>query len=150
MRISTVAKAAGVSTHTLRYYERVGLLPDTDRLASGYREYDEATVDLVRFIKNAQELGFALREVRQLIDLRQRRSRSQLVVRKLAVAKVADLERRIQNLLSMKAELEQLVRTCSQAAPEKPCVIIEALDSGERTIHSLTRVPSLTGGSHVA
>lgn len=128
MRIGRVAQDAGVNIQTLRYYERRGLLPDTERLASGYREYDPAIVSLVRFIKSAQELGFTLREVSELIELRGNRGRTQLEVRELANTKIAEIDRRIHRLTCMKNELTALVEKCKIASPENDCVIIEAMD----------------------
>jgi DNA-binding transcriptional MerR regulator len=65
-----LANWAGVNVETLRFYERKGLLPRPPRRASGYREYPLECVRLIRFIKRAQELGFSLREIRELLDLR--------------------------------------------------------------------------------
>jgi len=129
MRIGQIAGQAGVNIQTLRYYERRGLLRPTRRLASGYREYDLATVPLVRFIKNAQELGFTLREIGELIDLRATRSRSQLKVRQLAMAKIEEVDRRIHDLTSIRAELVNLVEQCKTAGTKKDCVIIDAMDA---------------------
>src|SRR5688500_8961081 len=98
MRIGKVAQEAGVNIQTLRYYERRALLPSTQRLASGYREYDPATVPLVRFIKNAQGLGFTLREIAELIELRANRTRSQLEVREVATKKLSEIDLRIRQL----------------------------------------------------
>ncbi|MEO7474382.1 MAG: MerR family transcriptional regulator, partial [Gemmatimonadales bacterium] len=67
VRISDIAKQAGVNVQTLRFYERRGLLPQPVRLASGYRNYDRAAVRRVRFIKRAQELGFTLAEINELL-----------------------------------------------------------------------------------
>lgn len=128
MRIGKVAQDAGVNIQTLRYYERRGLLPDTERLASGYRKYDPGTVSLVRFIKNAQELGFTLREIGELIELRANRGRSQLEVRELANTKIEEIDRRIHRLTCMKNELTALVEKCRIASPERDCVIIDAMD----------------------
>jgi len=88
MRIGKASREAGVNVQTLRYYERRGLLPKTSRLASGYREYDSATVGLVRFIRSAQALGFTLSEIGELIALRGNRSQSDEDVRRLATQKI--------------------------------------------------------------
>jgi MerR family copper efflux transcriptional regulator len=117
-----------VNAQTLRYYERRGLLPKTSRLASGYREFDSATVGLVRFIKNAQELGFTLNEIRELIALRADRSRSDEDVRRVASRKIEEMDRRIRQLAEMKDELAALVEHCSPTRCKDDCVIIDALD----------------------
>ena len=128
MRIGAVAKQAGVNIQTLRYYERRGLLPRVARLASGYRRYDVDAVPLVRFIKNAQELGFTLREIGELIELRANRGRSQLEVRQRALEKVAEIDKRVERLLAIKSELESLVAACQESRSDEECVIIAAID----------------------
>lgn len=133
MRIGTVSREAGVNAQTLRYYERRGLLPKTGRLASGYREYDRATVGLVRFIKNAQELGFTLNEIRELISLRANRSQSDEDVRRVATRKIEEMDRRIRQLADMKGELAALVEQCSPTRCKDDCVIIDALDDACRS-----------------
>lgn len=129
MRIGQAADEAGVNIQTLRYYERRGLLSGVARRASGYREYSAEVVDVVRFIKNAQELGFALSEIGELMDLRARRDRSQLEVRAIAAAKIADIDRRIGQLEAMREELSSLVQACVKAPSARECVILEAIDS---------------------
>ena len=133
MRIGRVSREAGVNAQTLRYYERRGLLPKTGRLASGYREYDPATVGLVRFIKNAQELGFTLNEIRELIALRENRSRSAEDVWRVATKKVEEMDRRIRQLTEMKDELAALVEQCSPTRCRDDCVIIDAFDDACRS-----------------
>ena len=97
MRIGEAAAQAGVNIQTLRYYERRGLLPEPERGNSGYRAYDPEAISLVRFIKRAQELGFTIREIEDLIELRQTPRRG-AEVRAVAAAKVDDIERRIRHL----------------------------------------------------
>jgi MerR family transcriptional regulator, copper efflux regulator len=128
MRIGKVSKEAGVNAQTLRYYERRGLLPKTSRLASGYREYDPAIVGLVRFIRNAQELGFTLKEIQELIALRANRSQSAEDVRRLATRKIEEMDRRIRQLSEMKSELAVLVEQCSPMKCQDDCVILDAID----------------------
>jgi Cu(I)-responsive transcriptional regulator len=128
MKIGEVAQRAGVNIQTLRYYERRGLLPSPVRRPSGYREYSEDTVGLVRFIKRAQLLGFTLDDVGELIELRANPSRSPTAVRAVAVRKVADITERIRRLTAMQRALEQLVKACECAGPARGCPIIEALD----------------------
>jgi MerR family copper efflux transcriptional regulator len=92
MQIGEVARRAGVNIQTLRYYERRGILPSPTRRPSGYREYSPDTVAFVRFIKRAQHLGFNLRDVGELLELRQNPSRSRAAVRAVAVRRVADIK----------------------------------------------------------
>lgn len=127
MRIGKVAAEAGVNVQTLRYYERRGLLPEPERGTSGYRAYDPDTVRLVRFIKRAQELGFTLREIEDLLELRQSPRRG-ADVRALAAAKVSDIEHRIRQLRAMRSALWGLVEACDCERGAPTCPIIEALD----------------------
>ena len=128
MLIGQIAAKAGVNIQTLRYYERRGLLPRVRRSASGYRKYEDGTVPLVRFIKKAQELGFSLREIGELIDLREARSRSQLKVRRLAERKIGDIDRRISELSAIRNDLVGLVEKCKAVGTKEDCVIIAAMD----------------------
>jgi Hg(II)-responsive transcriptional regulator len=140
MRIGEVAQRAGVNIQTLRYYERRGLLPAPVRRASGYREYGPDTVSLVRFIKGAQELGFTLREVGELIELGENGGRSFLEVRALATAKIADIHLRMRRLAAMKQALEELVQVCRTTGSTGHCPIIEAMEEASR--------PDVSGACH--
>lgn len=133
MRIGEVARQAGVHIQTLRYYERRGLLPEPERGTSGYRAYDPDTVRLVRFIKRAQELGFTLREIEDLIELRESPRRG-TEVRAVASAKVQDIERRIRQLKAMRKALGGLVAACDCEAGTLTCPIIEALDDSAEAV----------------
>ena len=146
MRIGKASREAGVNVQTLRYYERRGLLPKTRRLASGYREYDSATVAVVRFIRNAQELGFTLNEIAELIQLRGKRSQSAEDVRRLATKKIEEMDRRIRQLTQMKDELATLVERCGPAACKDDCVIIDAFDDANGDCRSPT-LHSISGGN---
>lgn len=131
MRIGEVAQRADVSVQTLRYYERRGLLPPPERRPSGYREYSADTVRLVRFIKRAQKLGFSLRDVAELIELRRTPSRNRAAVRAVAVRKVDEIAGRIRQLTALQRALEQLLKVCECADTRTECPIIEALDNDD-------------------
>lgn len=136
LRIGDLAARAGVSVDALRYYERRGLLTPTGRRASGYREYPPEAAALVRFIKRAQALGFALAEVEELVRLRgnARRPAAALAARDVAAAKVRDIDERVRQLLALRGALADLVEACeSTCGPDGPpddasCPIIGALD----------------------
>ncbi|MEX2152546.1 MAG: heavy metal-responsive transcriptional regulator [Gemmatimonadaceae bacterium] len=148
MLIGEVAKQVGVRVQTLRYYELRGLLPDTKRRASGYREYDAGTVALVRFIRNAQELGFTLREISELIALRRQRSARRTDVRDLASRKIDEMDRRIRQLKSIKAELVTLIAECGGAGSQRPCPILTAIDGSPDVRGKTNRTSkSITGGT---
>jgi Cu(I)-responsive transcriptional regulator len=126
MLITKAARAAGVNTQTLRYYERRGLLPKPARRGSGYRDYQPDAVRIVRFIKRAQELGFSLDEIEELVRLRGVRRADRHRVRALAERKIADIDARIAHLQSMREALDQLVASCHRGGKAE-CPIIEAL-----------------------
>src|SRR6476646_3468800 len=92
MRIGTAAEQAGVNVQTLRYYERRGLLPRPPRRTSGYREFPDDAVRMVRFIKRAQELGFSLDQVEQLLKLRNDKCRDRARVRAVAERRIREID----------------------------------------------------------
>lgn len=127
MRIGTAAEQAGVNIQTLRYYERRGLLPRPPRRTSGYREFPDDAVRIVRFIKRAQDLGFTLGEVEELIKLRSEKRRDRTRVRAVAEARVRQVDRKIAELQAIKQALSHLVHCCREGSTLE-CPIIEALD----------------------
>jgi Hg(II)-responsive transcriptional regulator len=132
LRIGEVAGRARVNIQTLRFYERRGLLAEPPRRPSGYREYPAESVARVRFIKRAQELGFSLAEVQELLRLRDDPQIPCKQVRSSAETKVAEIEQKIRRLTAMKTALRALVASCA-ANREHHCPLLEALDeSGEQ------------------
>ena len=95
LKTGKLAERAEVNLQTIRYYEREGLLPEPPRLSSGYRVYPNSTVRRVRFIKRAQEIGFARSEIRGLLSLRMDARRERTEVRAIALAKMADIDGKI-------------------------------------------------------
>ncbi len=134
LRISEVAEQGGVNLQTIRYYEREGLLPEPPRLASGYRAFPKQAIRRVRFIKRAQELGFSLAEIRELLTLRVDRQRDRAVVRALTGAKLAQIDEKIRMLEMMKRALQHLTDRCSGHGPASECPILEALDSDDELL----------------
>ncbi|MBI0536388.1 Cu(I)-responsive transcriptional regulator [Roseomonas sp. KE2513] len=126
MRIGEAASASGVSAKMIRHYEAVGLLPAASRRASGYRDYGEAEVHALRFIRRARELGFSLHEIAALLALWGDRARASAEVKRLALAHVEALERKARDLSAMAATLRHLASTChGDGRPE--CPILEDL-----------------------
>jgi len=135
LRIGEVAKQAGVNLQTLRYYERRRLLEKPKRAASGYRVYPGETVQLIRFIKRAQDLGFTLNEVKDLIRLRDVKGSARSAVRDLAAARMKDIDQKLAGLQAMHAALQALVESC--ACDDGPaCPIIESLDGAQESSES--------------
>lgn len=114
LTIGGVAKRAKVKVETVRYYERQGLIPPPPRRESGYREYPEGTTKRIRFIKRAQELGFSLKEVAELLALQVGPETTCGEIRKVAEAKITDIEGKIRALQSMKDALTKLAGACSK------------------------------------
>lgn len=128
MRIGELAARAGVNVQTLRYYERRGLLHEPERLRSGYRSYAADAVRIVHFIKQAQELGFALADVEELLQLAAGEPGSCLAVRSIATQKIAELERKIVMLQAMRRSLQRLVATCNKPRRERDCPLLQAIE----------------------
>jgi MerR family mercuric resistance operon transcriptional regulator len=123
-----LADAAGVNVETLRFYERKGLLSVPPRKASGYREYPREDVRRIRFIKRAQELGFSLAEIKELLALRVRPGTTPAEVKAHAEEKLAHIRRRIANLRAMEKALKELTDACSGQGPMSECPILYHLE----------------------
>src|SRR5947199_10849301 len=93
--IGKLAEAAGVNVQTVRYYEGLGLLPEPIRTASGYRTYGESALKRLRFIKQAQALGFSLEEIKAVLEISNEGKRPCSRVRKLAKAKLAEVDQKL-------------------------------------------------------
>lgn len=119
--IGEAARRAGVSARMVRHYESLGLLPQVGRTDSGYRQYTEAEVHALRFIRRARDLGFAMDEIATLLGLWQDRSRASSQVKRIAQAHVDDLGARIAAMQAMQRTLQSLVQCChGDQRPECP------------------------------
>ena len=132
LTIGRLARAVGVNLETVRYYERRGLLPKPPRSGSGYRLFPAEAKGRLRFIRRAQELGFSLGEIRELLSLRVAPTAKSADVRRRAQAKITDIEAKIRSLRSMKKALRELTQTCSGCGPVRDCPILESLDAEGR------------------
>ncbi|HXH13540.1 MAG TPA: heavy metal-responsive transcriptional regulator [Alphaproteobacteria bacterium] len=141
LTIGDVAKRAKVHIETLRYYERQGLVPRPRRSVSNYRVYAEDTVRRVRFIKSAQELGFSLKEIRELLSLRAAPKTQCWEVRERAEAKIEAIEAKIASLQAMKQALAKLVAECSGEGPVTECPILESIEAGVHHEHQAVGAP---------
>lgn len=129
MNIGQAAAASAVSAKMIRHYESLGLLPPAPRTDSGYRQYDEATVHTLRFIRRARDLGFGLDEIEKLLGLWRNRRRSSAEVKRIALEHAADLQRRIDEMRAMQRTLQQLAHCCH--GDERPdCPILDDLAAG--------------------
>lgn len=128
LTIGKVARQAGVNIQTVRYYERRGLLVPNGHRDSGYRLYDDEAVQKIRFIKNAQALGFTLKEIAGLLRLRVNRSARCKTVKRKAESKLADVKTKIAQLKSMERVLEALIHTCRRKGTTGSCPILKSLE----------------------
>jgi Hg(II)-responsive transcriptional regulator len=127
MKIGDLAAVADVPAATVRYYERRGLLAAAPRTESGYRQYGPETALLLRFIKHAQELGFSLDEIQELLKLRIQDSAACSEVEATAREKIRAIRQRIRDLRRMQRTLEGLVRSCRARRPTAECPVLAAL-----------------------
>ncbi len=132
LTIGRLARAVGVNLETVRYYERRGLLLKPPRSRSGYRLFPAEAKRRLRFIRRAQELGFSLGEIRELLSLRVAPTAKSADVRRRAQAKITDIEAKIRSLQSMKKALRELTQTCSGCGPVRDCPILESLDAEDK------------------
>jgi len=132
LRSSELANRGGVNLETVRYYERRGLLPKPPRTAAGYRTFDAAAVRRLRFIKQAQALGFSLKEIRELLALRVDPRASCADVRRRAEAKIADIDEKLRALRAMRRALVRLTAACAGRGPVRACPILESLEERAR------------------
>lgn len=129
--ISKMAALAGVSTDTLRYYEKEGLLAPDSKTEAGYRLYDATMLGRIHFIKDAQQCGFSLSDIRELLTLKSRDSACCDDVRHLAVEKKLQLSAKIATMQRMSGTLDQLLAKCTQGAlPLDDYPILAALEDG--------------------
>jgi Hg(II)-responsive transcriptional regulator len=128
MTISRAAEQAGVGVETIRFYERRGLIEQPPRpRGGGYRFYDDDVVERIRFIRQAQELGFSLREIAELLSLRADPAADCADVRAQAVAKRVEVDRKMAQLRHIRAALDELIATCPGGGALRACSIIDAL-----------------------
>ena len=128
LMIGQLARRAEVGVETVRFYEREGLLEEPARRPSGYRQYDEGVVDRLRFIRRAKQLGFTLKEIRELLSLRLDPATTCADVKSRAEAKLDDIAAKIRSLQRMKRALVKLTKACSGRGAASECPILESLD----------------------
>jgi MerR family mercuric resistance operon transcriptional regulator len=129
VRTSEVAAQAHVNSQTLRYYERRGLLPEPARTSSGYRDYGDDAVRVVRFVKRAQQLGFGLDDIEDLLHLAGGGPDSCDEARAMARGRIDDLQQRIDELAGMRDALSRLIETCSESRAERQCPILRDIET---------------------
>ncbi len=127
MRIGEAADAVGINPRTIRYYEDIGLLPDPERTAGGYRDYTAADVERLVFVKTARRLGFTLAELAEILAFREQGQRPCAYVLDVLGRQVGDLDRRITELQDLRAELVALKAQADSLSngEARYCTVIE-------------------------
>lgn len=131
LTIGKIARGAGTGVETIRFYERQGLIAKPGRTSSGYRMYPPDAMRRLRFIRHAKELGFSLREIKELLSLRVTAGKSCGDVRQRARQKITEIDHRIAALARMKQALVKLSAACSGKGPVAACPILDALEMQE-------------------
>ncbi|MEW6247964.1 MAG: heavy metal-responsive transcriptional regulator [Nitrospirota bacterium] len=139
LTIGQLAKVAGVNVQTVRYYERRKLLRPEDRKPSGYRLYGGDALKRLRFIKNAQALGFTLREIGELLGLTVRSTARCGDVQRRAEAKLAQVKAKVQDLQALARALDGLIRACRAGRPTDQCPILKSLEERKGHLGHTTR-----------
>ena len=129
-RIGDVTKLLGISADTLRYYEKIGLLPAINRTDSGIRVYLDRDLSRLRFIRRAQKMQFRLKEIAELLKMREDPQHARDEVRILTRSKLGEVEEHLEDLQFLRNELQLLLNLC--IASESGCPIIDSIDQEER------------------
>ena len=130
--IGQLARLSGFGVETIRYYERERLVREPPRRASGYREYPEDTLARLRFIRHAKELGFSLKDIKDLLELRVAPGATCASVRKRAEMKIADVRAKQKKLRQIEQALVKLAAACTGRGPTGNCPILDALEERGR------------------
>ena len=138
--IGEAARRAGVSARMVRHYESLGLLPPVHRTDSGYRQYTEADVHALRFIRRGRDLGFSMEEIGTLLSLWQNQGRASSQVKEIAQRHIAVLAERIAAMQAMQRTLQSLVHCCH--GDDRPdCPILDDLASADTDLTPVTHAP---------
>ncbi len=133
LNIGEIARLGGVSVEALRYYEQQGLIATPERDTNGYRKYAPDAIRRVRFIKRAQDVGFTLKDIGDLLNLRADPGASCRDVRERARGKLVEIDEKIAVLLRMRDVLSTWTDACPSTGPVSDCPIIDALDGSSGT-----------------
>jgi len=128
-KVGDIAEKVGVNVETLRYYEKIKIMPKPKRMESRYRIYDELDLKRLLFIKRAKELGFTLKEIKELLNLKIESTATCGDVKHLAEHKLTDIEERIKDLKNIKNVLIKLVNQCvCEEVSTEECPILEVIE----------------------
>ncbi|KON67920.1 Mercuric resistance operon regulatory protein [Peribacillus butanolivorans] len=138
-RIGELAEKCGVNKETIRYYERLGLIPEPNRTEKGYRMYSQQTGDRLNFIKRMQELGFTLNEIDKLLVVVDRNEEKCRDIYDFTVLKLEDIQRKIEDLIKIEQMLIDLKERCPENKDIYECPIIETLMYEEKKQKNIYR-----------
>ena len=133
--IGVAARRAGISARMVRHYESLGLISGVARTDSGYRQYTEADVHALHFIRRSRDLGFSMEEIAELLGLWHDRSRASSQVKRIAQQHIDDLSERIAQMQAMQRSLQTLV-SCCKGNDRPDCPILDDLASGQAEPHA--------------
>lgn len=133
LTIGQLAHETGINPESVRFYEAQNLLPEPPRSAAGYRIYPRTAVLRIRFIKRAQDLGFSLKEIKELLSLAENRTTDCADVRVLARTKVDEITQKIRRLEAMRSSLAELTESCPGTGSTTRCSILESIGAEEMT-----------------
>jgi len=131
LNIGQVAKQTGVTVETVRFYEKQGLIDAPLRSESGYRQYPQDTVKRVQFIQNAKKVGFTLKDIGELLALRQEPGTSCTDIKLRATQKIEEVDQKILDLNRIRTALGRMIMKCSGRGSLSECPILEELDEDE-------------------
>lgn len=127
MNIGEVSKQSDVNSKMIRRYEELGIIPKAGRSLAGYRQYSQNDVNILKFVKRSRELGFSMKDIKQLISLWRNKSRSSSQVKNIATKHINELEKKLTELQSMLSTLKHLTKNCH--GDQRPdCPILDELD----------------------
>jgi Hg(II)-responsive transcriptional regulator len=135
LTIGRLAKQAGLGIETVRFYERQGLIEPPPRTDSNYRIYPEEEVGRLKFIKRAKDLGFTLKEIKELFELQNDPHATKADIKKRTIEKIEDIKKKVRDLSRIQEALEHLAGACDGHGPLSECPILDALTGDEHEHH---------------
>ena len=129
MRIGELSRVTGTNVETVRYYERIGLLPKPGRTGGNYRDYDATDVERLRFVRHARGLGFEIADIRSLLDLSEHPERDCCEIDRITTSHLASVENKLRRLEQLQRELARMLSQC-RGGQVADCRILEALAAG--------------------
>lgn len=135
LTIGRLAKQAGLGIETVRFYERQGLIAPPPRTDSNYRIYPEEEVNRLKFIKRAKDLGFTLKEIKELFELQHDPHTTKSDIKERTVEKIKNIKKKVEDLVRIQEALEHLAGSCDGHGPLRECPIFDAFTGGEHKHH---------------